>query len=74
MSTEDHMTIDERYKVLRRMRQRYRKANRIERGRLLDEMQAVTDLHRKSLIRPVKGSLTRKPPCPPDPSHAPSPW
>jgi hypothetical protein len=61
MSTEDHMTIDERYKYLCRMRQRYRQANRQERGRLLNEMQAVTDLHRKSLIRLIKGSLTRKP-------------
>jgi hypothetical protein len=61
MSAEDHMTIDERYKYLCRMRQRYRQANRKERGRLLDEMQAVTDLHRKSLIRLINGSLTRKP-------------
>jgi hypothetical protein len=61
MSTEDHMTIDERYKYLCRMRQRYRQANRQERGRLLNEMQAVTDLHRKSLIRLINGSLTRKP-------------
>jgi hypothetical protein len=61
MSTEVHMTIDERYKYLCRMRQRYQQANRQERGRLLDEMQAVTDLHRKSLIRLINGSLARKP-------------
>jgi hypothetical protein len=61
MSTEDHMTIDERYKYLCCMRQRYRQANRPDRGRLLDEMQAVTGLHRKSLIRRINGSLTRKP-------------
>lgn len=63
MSTEDHMTLDERYKYLRRMKQRYRQANRKEQRRLLDEMQAVTDLHRKSLIRLMKGSLTRKARC-----------
>ena len=61
MSTEDHMTIDERYKYLRRMRKRYRQANRKGQGCLLDEMQAVTDLHRKSLIRLMNASLTRKP-------------
>jgi hypothetical protein len=55
------MTIDERYKYLCRMRQRYRQANREERGRLLTEMQAVTDLHRKSLVRLLNGPLTRKP-------------
>jgi len=61
MSTEDRMTIDERYKYLCRMRQRYLQANQQERGRLLDEMQAVTDLHHKSLIRLISGSLARKP-------------
>jgi len=61
MSTEDEMTIDERVKYLRRMKKRYRKANRKEQGRLLDEMEAVTELHRKSLIRLMNGSLERTP-------------
>jgi hypothetical protein len=61
MSTEDHMTIDERYKYVRCMKKRYRQANREGRGCLLDEMQAVTGLHRKSLIRLINGSPTRKP-------------
>jgi len=61
MSTEDLMTIDERYKYARCMKKRYRQANREGRGCLLDEMQAVTGLHRKSLIRLINGSLTRKP-------------
>ena len=42
MSIEDQMTIDERYKYLRCMKKRYRQAKRKQRGRLLDEMQAVT--------------------------------
>jgi len=50
MSTEETMTIDERYKYLRCMKRRYRKANRKERSRLLDEMEAVAGLHRKSLF------------------------
>ena len=60
MSTEDKMTIDERYKYLRRMRKRYFEASRKERGQLLDEMEAVTEMHRKSLIRLMGGSLERK--------------
>jgi len=61
MSIEDRMTIDERRKYLRKMQERYYQADRIERGRLLDEMESVTDLHRKSLIRLMKGSLLRQP-------------
>jgi hypothetical protein len=61
MSTEDAMTIDERYKYLCCMRKRYRLANRAGRGCLLDEIQTVTGLHRKSLIRLMNGSLTRRP-------------
>jgi len=61
MSTEDKMNIDERRKYLRRMKRRYVQADRKERGRLLDEMEAVTELHRKSLIRLMNGSLERQP-------------
>ena len=61
MSTEEKMTIDERRKYLRKMTKRYVKATRAEKGLLLNEMQAVTELHRKSLIRLVNGSLERQP-------------
>lgn len=60
MSTEERMTINERRKYLRRMKRRYVKAGREERGHLLDEMEAVTEMHRKSLIRLMNGSLERK--------------
>jgi predicted nucleic acid-binding protein len=60
MSTEEEMTINERRKYLHRMQSRYRTANRQERGQLLDEMEIVTGLHRKSLIRLMGGSLARK--------------
>jgi len=60
MSTEDKMTIDERRKYLRKMKRRYVQADRNEKEWLLDEMEAVTELHRKSLIRLMKGSLERK--------------
>jgi hypothetical protein len=61
MSIEDRMTIDERRKYLRMMQERYLQADRKERGRLLDEMKTITGLHRKSLIRLMSGSLSRRP-------------
>jgi hypothetical protein len=53
------MTVDERYKYLRKMKTRYVDASRKERKRLLDEMEQVTGLHRKSLVRLLKSSLER---------------
>ena len=61
MSIEDRMTIDERRKYLNRMQERCLQADRKERGRLLDEMEAVTELQRKSLIRLMKSNLERRP-------------
>ena len=63
MPIEDKMTIDERRKYLRRMQKRYVQADRKERARLLDEMEAVTDMHRKSLVRLMNQGLERKPRC-----------
>jgi hypothetical protein len=60
MSIEAKMTIDERRKYLHKMQKRYRAANRKEKGRLLDEMEQVTELHRKHLITLLKGDLKRK--------------
>jgi len=54
------MTIDERFKYLRLMRQRYVEADRKEKGLLLTEMESVTTLHRKTLIRHMNGRLERK--------------
>ncbi len=61
MSVEEKMSIDERYKYLRKMQKRYRQASRKEKSRLLDEMMAVTEMHRKSLVRLLRGSLSRQP-------------
>jgi hypothetical protein len=63
MTTEDKMTINERRKYLQAMKKRYIKAGRVEKGRLLDEMEAVTGMHRKSLTRLMNGSLVRKTRC-----------
>jgi len=61
MDTEEKMTIDERYKYLRRFLPRYRHADRKARTKLLDEMENLTGLHRKSLIRLINGPLKRRP-------------
>ena len=61
MSIEDSMTIDERRKYLRMMQKRYQRADRKERGRLLDEMEAIAELDRKSLVRLMGGGLERQP-------------
>jgi hypothetical protein len=60
MPTEERMTLNERWKYLRLVRERRVEASKLERGRLLDEMEAVTRLHRQSLIRLMSGSLERK--------------
>jgi hypothetical protein len=61
VDTEVKMTVNERYTYLRKMRERYQGIGRREQGKLLDEMEAVTGLHRKSLLRLMHGSLERKP-------------
>ena len=62
MQDDTQMTITERRKYLARMRPRYLLADRFEQGRLLDEMQAVTAMHRKSLLRLLHApSLARHP-------------
>ena len=55
MPIDDRMSIDERRKYLKLVMPRYLAANRGERSRLLTEMGAVTGLHRKSLIRLIRG-------------------
>jgi hypothetical protein len=55
------MTIDERRKYVKLMAERYRQAKRSERSALLSEMEQVSKLHRKHLLRLLNGeSLERK--------------
>ncbi len=62
MVDEEQMTIDERRKYLKRMRPRYQQADRQGRGALLDEIEQVTSLHRKSLLRLLgPAGLARQP-------------
>jgi hypothetical protein len=61
MPMSDEMTIDERRKYVKLMASRYQKAKRNERSQLLTEMEQVSKLHRKHLIRLLNGqSLERK--------------
>ena len=63
MAASDPMSIEERRKYLKKMEPIYRRGGKRERGRLLDEMEVVTRMHRKSLTRLLRPgiSLERKP-------------
>ena len=61
MPREKKLSIDERRDYLKAVQKRYLGASKLERGRMLDEMEAITCLHRKSLIRLLAGNLERKP-------------
>ncbi len=60
MPNEGRMTIDERYKYLRMQQARNEQADRGEKGRPLDEMEVVTGMHRKNLIRRIASRPERK--------------
>lgn len=60
MNTEEMMHIHERRKYLRIMRSRYLTADRVSKGYLLDEMEAIAGLDRKTLIRLMHTDLERK--------------
>ena len=62
MLADVKMSVDERRKYLGLMLPRYLRADRARRGELLDEMEHVTKLHRKALIRLLhQDSLDRQP-------------
>jgi len=61
MSTSEKMSYDERLKYLRLMKPLYLKASRKEKGKLLDDMAAVTGYNRKHLIEVLGGDLERHP-------------
>jgi hypothetical protein len=62
MPDSEEMTIGERYKYLRKMERRYREGGKSRRAELLSEMEEVTGLHRKSLVRRMSpGGLVRRP-------------
>ena len=61
MTETEPMSVNERRKYLHKMRIRYWQAeSKSVKSVLLDEMQSVTNLHRKSVLRLIKGDLARK--------------
>ena len=62
MTETEPMSVNERRKYLHKMRIRYWQAeSKKAKSALLEEMQSVTNLHRKSVIRLMTGNLARKP-------------
>ena len=61
MLTDDQMNLHERYKYLRLMQPEYQSANRAEQGRMLDTLETVTGLDRKTLIRLLSSDLKHQP-------------
>jgi hypothetical protein len=62
MPSDERMTIEQRYDYLRRARKQYHQAKRQQRSLLLDHMEEVTGLHRKTLIRHMNSEeIKRKP-------------
>jgi hypothetical protein len=61
MPDDEKMSVDERRKVLRKIQKRYQQAGRRERGRLLDEMEKVLEMHRDTISRLLNCDLARKP-------------
>ena len=60
MSETEPMNVNERRKYIHKMWKRYRQVNKQAKGHLLDEIEAVTGQHRKSILRTINGLLSRK--------------
>lgn len=60
MSETESMNVNERRKYIHKMWTRYREADKLVKGQLLDEIEAVTGLHRKTITRTINGQLSRK--------------
>ena len=60
MSEKDEMSTDERRKYLHKMWGKYRKASKKGKGQMLNDMEHVTGLHRKTIIRILNGRLSQK--------------
>ena len=52
----DKMTVEERYKIIRRVRATYRRASRGEKMQMLNTLQAATGTSRKHLIDLLSGA------------------
>ena len=57
---KEKLDLEERLKVLRMQQDRYRKVSRAEKGRILDALESITQLDRKTIIRRLSGNCRRK--------------
>jgi hypothetical protein len=57
---EKHMTVSVRDKCLSCIQERYRRAGRPEKGKLLTHLEQMTGLGRKTLITKLRGDLVRR--------------
>ena len=55
MAEREKMTIDERYKLIRNVKEKYLRAGREEKGQILDMVAEATGLKRKHLISLLRG-------------------
>lgn len=60
MAETYRMNIDERRKYLHKIWGTYRNSTKGEKNQLLTEAEAVTGMHRKSILRILNGRLSRK--------------
>jgi hypothetical protein len=58
---EAKLDIDQRFALMSRCREKYAHADKGTKGRMLDGLQEVTGLSRKTIIRHLRGSCERKP-------------
>lgn len=61
MPNEEQLNIDERFKVIRVTQRRYQDASREGKHQILDELEPLLGLHRKSIIRLLAGDGLRHP-------------
>jgi len=47
---KEKLTLEERYKFLRKIKKSYQKAGKKEKGRILNMVKKITGLHRKRLV------------------------
>jgi len=59
MAETDPMTISERRKYIHKIWGRYRDSTKAEKSQYLDEAEAVTGLHRKSILSILSGCIFR---------------
>ena len=62
MPSDEPMTIDRRYEYLARAQKHYLKATRQQRSHLLDHMEYLTGLNRKTLIRHMNSKVIERTP------------